>query len=61
MPTYKVVELYPEAMVRLVYRVEAENEEEIRENFQADWGELINTQIDFGGYAYTEEITQEET
>lgn len=58
MATFKVVEYYPQTTVRLIYRVEAESEDVIREEFQADWGELVDTEIDYGDSAYTESVTE---
>ena len=58
MARFKVTEVYPEATVRIIYILEAESEEELK-NFQAEWDNEDETvDIDWGDSAYTESIVK---
>lgn len=52
---YKVVEVFPQAKVRLIHRVLADSEEQAKHH-SGDLAIATQQDIDFGGEAWTESV-----
>lgn len=55
MPRYKVIEFFPQAEVRVVHEVDADDEEEAKHHVN-ELADLSVLRIDYGGEAWTESV-----